>query len=181
MELKGSRTEANLLAAFAGESQARVKYSLYAAQARKEGYEQIGAIFDETSHNEREHAKLWLKYLHGGDLPATLRNLEDAAGGEHYEWTEMYQEFAKVAEEEGFAEIAATMRMVARIEKAHEERFRSFAKKLEQDAVFRCGEAIVWICRNCAHLHTGKEPPVQCPVCKHPRSFFEPAPPAYQN
>ncbi len=173
MELKGSRTEANLMAAYAGESQARTKYNLYAAMARKEGYEQIAAIFDETAANEKEHAKLWLRYLRDGDLGGTSRNLQDAAGGENFEWTEMYKEFAEVADQEGFREIAAVMRLVAEVEKAHEQRYRKLISNLEQDIVFQCGDEIVWLCRNCGYLHTGKQAPEQCPVCRHPRSFFE--------
>lgn len=179
MELKGSRTEANLMAAYAGESQARTKYNLYAAMARKEGYEQIAAIFDETAANEKEHAKLWLRYLRDGDLGGTSRNLQDAAGGENFEWTEMYKEFAEVADQEGFREIAAVMRLVAEVEKAHEQRYRKLIANLEQDIVFQCGDEIVWLCRNCGYLHTGKQAPEQCPVCRHPRSFFERKPENY--
>lgn len=173
MELKGSRTEANLLAAFAGESQARNKYTFYASKARKEGYEQIAAIFEETANNEKEHAKLWLKYLKGGDIPSTNANLEDAAAGEHYEWTDMYKEFAEVAEQEGFKEIAATMRMVATVEKSHEERYRKLIQNLKEDLVFKAGEETVWVCRNCGYVHISKEAPAVCPACKHPQAYFE--------
>ena len=173
MELKGSRTEANLLAAFAGESQARNKYTFYASKAKKEGYEQIAAIFEETANNEKEHAKLWFKYLKGGEVPATTANLEDAAAGEHYEWTDMYKGFADVAQEEGFTEIAATMRMIASVEKTHEERYRKLIQNLKEDIVFRADEEVVWVCRNCGYVHIGKNAPAICPACKHPQSYFE--------
>ncbi|HIS11573.1 MAG TPA: rubrerythrin family protein [Candidatus Onthocola stercoravium] len=173
MELKGSRTEANLMAAFAGESQARNKYTYYASKARKEGYEQIAAIFEETANNEKEHAKMWFKELHGGDIPTTAENLLDAAEGENYEWTDMYAEFAKVAHEEGFERIAFLFEGVAAIEKEHEERYRKLLKNVEDKLVFsKDGEAI-WICRNCGHIVVGKEAPKVCPVCSHPQSFFE--------
>ena len=173
MELKGSRTEANLMAAFAGESQARNKYTYYASKARKEGYEQIAAIFEETANNEKEHAKMWFKELHGGDIPTTAENLLDAAEGENYEWTDMYAEFAKVAHEEGFERIAFLFEGVAAIEKEHEERYRKLLKNVEDKLVFsKDGEAI-WICRNCGHIVVGKEAPKVCPVCAHPQSFFE--------
>ena len=173
MELKGSRTEANLMAAFAGESQARNKYTYYASKARKEGYEQIAAIFEETANNEKEHAKMWFKELHGGDIPTTAENLLDAAEGENYEWTDMYAEFAKVAHEEGFERIAFLFEGVAAIEKEHEERYRKLLKNVEDKLVFsKEGEAI-WICRNCGHVVVGKEAPAVCPVCAHPQSFFE--------
>ena len=173
MELKGSRTEANLMAAFAGESQARNKYTYYASKARKEGYEQIAAIFEETASNEKEHAKMWFKELHGGDIPTTAENLLDAAEGENYEWTDMYAEFAKVAHEEGFERIAFLFEGVAAIEKEHEERYRKLLKNVEDKLVFsKDGEAI-WICRNCGHVVVGKEAPKVCPVCAHPQSFFE--------
>ena len=173
MELKGSRTEANLMAAYAGESQARTKYNLYAAAARQEGYEQIAAIFDETADNEKEHAEIWLKHLKGGSLGGTAANLQDAAGGEHFEWSEMYREFADVAQQEGFQEIAATMRLVADIERSHELRYRKLISNLNENVVFHCQEETVWICRNCGHIHTATDAPAQCPVCKHPRSYFE--------
>ena len=173
MELKGSRTEANLMAAFAGESQARNKYTYYASQAKKDGYEQIAAIFEETANNEKEHAKMWFKELHGGDIPTTAENLLDAAEGENYEWTDMYAEFAKVAREEGFERIAFLFEGVAAIEKEHEERYRKLLKNVEDKLVFsKDGEAI-WICRNCGHVVVGKEAPKVCPVCAHPQSFFE--------
>ena len=173
MELKGSRTEANLLAAFAGESQARNKYTYYASQAKKDGYQQIAAIFEETANNEKEHAKLWFKLLHGGSVPATAENLKDAAAGENYEWTEMYAEFARVADEEGFGEIAETMRLIASVEKAHEERYRRLLQNLESDVVFRAGEKTVWVCRNCGYIHVGDSAPEVCPACKHPQAYFE--------
>lgn len=173
MEFKGSKTEANLQAAFAGESQAHTKYQYYASKAKKDGYEQIAALFEETSHNEKEHAKLWFKYLHGGDVPGTLENLNDAAAGENYEWTDMYDGFAKTAEEEGFTEIAERFRKVAAIEKQHEERYRKLIDNIETGKVFsRDGDAI-WVCRNCGHVVIGPEPPKVCPVCNHPQSFFE--------
>ena len=173
MELKGSKTEANLMAAFAGESQARNKYTYYASKARKEGYEQTAAIFEETANNEKEHAKMWFKELHGGDIPTTAENLLDAAEGENYEWTDMYAEFAKVAREEGFERIAFLFEGVAAIEKEHEERYRKLLKNVEDKLVFsKEGEAI-WICRNCGHVVIGKEAPKVCPVCAHPQSFFE--------
>ena len=173
MELKGSRTAANLMAAFAGGSQARNKYTYYASKARKDGYEQIAAIFEETANNEKEHAKMWFKELHGGDIPTTAENLLDAAEGENYEWTDMYAEFAKVAHEEGFERIAFLFEGVAAIEKEHEERYRKLLKNVEDKLVFsKEGEAI-WICRNCGHVVVGKEAPAVCPVCAHPQSFFE--------
>jgi rubrerythrin len=173
MEFKGSKTEANLQAAFAGESQAHTKYQYYASKAKKDGYEQIAALFEETSHNEKEHAKLWFKYLHGGEVPGTLDNLNDAAAGENYEWTDMYDGFAKAAEEEGFTEIAERFRKVAAIEKQHEERYRKLIDNIETGKVFsREGDAI-WVCRNCGHVVIGPKAPEVCPVCNHPQSFFE--------
>ena len=173
MELKGSKTEANLMAAFAGESQARNKYTYYASKAKKEGYEQIAAIFEETANNEKEHAKLWFKELHNGGVPTTAENLLDAAEGENYEWTDMYAEFAKVAREEGFDRIANLFEGVAAIEKEHEERYRKLLKNVEDKLVFsKEGEAI-WICRNCGHIVVGKEAPKVCPVCAHPQAYFE--------
>ena len=173
MELKGTKTEKNLLTAFAGESQARNKYTYFASTAKKEGYEQIAAIFEETANNEKEHAKMWCKELHGGDIPTTAENLLDAAEGENYEWTDMYAEFAKVAREEGFERIAFLFEGVAAIEKEHEERYRKLLKNVEDKLVFsKEGEAI-WICRNCGHVVIGKEAPKVCPVCAHPQSFFE--------
>ena len=173
MELKGSKTEANLMAAFAGESQARNKYSYYASKAKKDGYEQIAAIFEETANNEKEHAKMWFKELHGGEVPTTTDNLKDAADGENYEWTDMYQEFAKVAEEEGFKAIAAKFRMVAEIEKHHEERYRKLLNNIDDNLVFSKDGESIWICRNCGHIVIGKNAPEVCPVCAHPQSYFE--------
>ncbi len=172
-ELKGTRTEKNLQDAFAGESQAHVKYTYYASKAKKDGYEQIGAIFEETAINEKEHAKLWFKYLHDGEVPDTVTNLNDAAAGENYEWTDMYDRMAKEAEEEGFTQIAAKFRMVGAIEKRHEERYRKLVGNIEEGIVFsRDGERI-WKCRNCGHIVVGKNAPKVCPVCAHPQSFFE--------
>ena len=173
MELKGSKTEQNLLAAFAGESQARNKYTYFASKAKKDGYEQIAAIFEETANNEKEHAKMWFKELHGGAVPSTTDNLKDAADGENYEWTEMYDEFAKVADEEGFTTIAAKFRMVAAIEKEHEERYRKLLKNIDDALVFSKDEDCVWVCRNCGHVVIGKKAPEVCPVCAHPQSYFE--------
>lgn len=173
MELKGSKTEQNLMTAFAGESQARNKYTYYASKAKKDGYEQIAAIFEETANNEKEHAKLWFKQLHDGDVPDTLTNLKDAASGENYEWTEMYAEFAKVAREEGFNEIAFLFEQVAEIEKNHEERYLKLVGNIEADKVFHKDEDVIWICRNCGHIYRGKDALKVCPVCKHPESYME--------
>ena len=173
MELKGSQTEKNLMAAFAGESQARNKYTYYASKAKKEGYEQIAAIFEETAGNEKEHAKLWFKQLHNGEIPETLTNLKDAASGEHEEWTSMYKEFAEVAREEGFKEIAALFDGVAAIEKHHEERYMKLVDNIENNLVFEKGEEKVWICRNCGHVYKGKKALKVCPICKHPESYME--------
>ena len=173
MELKGSRTEANLMTAFAGESQARNKYTYYASKAKKEGYEQIAAIFEETANNEKEHAKMWFKELNGGEVPSTIDNLKSAADGENYEWTDMYEEFARVAEEEGFKAIAAKFRGVAAIEKEHEERYRKLLKNIDDEVVFSKEEDVIWICRNCGHVVIGKKAPKVCPVCNHPQSYFE--------
>ena len=173
MELKGSKTEQNLLQAFAGESQARNKYTYFASKAKKEGYEQIAAIFEETANNEKEHAKLWFKELHGGEVPSTIENLEAAANGENYEWTDMYEEFARVAEEEGFKAIAAKFRGVAAIEKEHEERYRKLLENVKGELVFSKEGEKVWICRNCGHVCIGKSAPKVCPVCAHPQSYFE--------
>ena len=173
MELKGSKTEANLLAAFAGESQARNKYTYFASKAKKDGYEQIAAIFEETANNEKEHAKMWYKELHGGAIPDTIANLNEAADGENYEWTDMYEEFAKVAEEEGFASIAKQFRGVAEIEKHHEERYRKLLKNINDELVFSNDGDTIWICRNCGHIHIGPKAPEVCPVCAHPKSYFE--------
>ena len=174
MELKGSKTEQNLMTAFAGESQARNKYTYYASKAKKEGYEQIAAIFEETANNEKEHAKMLFKELHGGEVPSTLENLKDAAAGENYEWTDMYAEFAKVAEEEGFKRIAFLFGEVAKIEKEHEERYRRLVANIEGETVFeKESEETMWICRNCGHVHFGKTAPKVCPVCAHPQAYFE--------
>ena len=173
MELKGSKTEQNLMTAFAGESQARNKYTYYASKAKKDGYEQIAAIFEETANNEKEHAKMWFKELHGGEVPTTTVNLLDAAEGENYEWTDMYAEFAKVAEEEGFTAIAAKFRMVGEIEKHHEERYRKLLQNVELKQVFEKSEVKIWECRNCGHIVVGTSAPDVCPVCAHPQSYFE--------
>ncbi len=171
--LKGSKTEANLLTAFAGESQARNKYTYFASQAKKDGYEQIADIFMETAENEKEHAKLWFKALNGGAIAGTADNLKAAAEGEHYEWTTMYADFAKVAKEEGFKEIAAAFEGVATIEKGHEERYLALLKNVENGLVFKKDKVSVWKCRNCGYVHVGEEAPKICPVCKHPQSYFE--------
>ncbi len=173
MELKGSKTEQNLMAAFAGESQARNKYTYYASKAKKDGFEQIADIFLETANNEKEHAKLWFKELHGGEVPSTLDNLKDAADGENYEWTDMYDEFAKTAKEEGFDRIAYLFEAVGKIEKEHEERYRRLINNIEEGLVFSKEGDRIWICRNCGHIVIGKEAPKVCPVCAHPQSFFE--------
>ena len=172
-ELKGTKTERNLQEAFAGESQARNKYTYYASKARKEGYEQIAALFEETAQNEKEHAKMWFKYLQGGAIKDTVENLKDAAAGENYEWTDMYDGFAKTAEEEGFTALANKFRAVAAIEKAHEERYRALLKNVETAQVFEKSEVKVWECRNCGHIVIGTKAPAACPVCAHPQSFFE--------
>ena len=170
MELKGSKTEANLKAAFAGESEARNKYTYFASVAKKEGYEQIAALFLETAENEKEHAKLHFKYLNGiGD---TKQNLADAAAGENYEWTDMYATFAKEAEEEGFKEIAIQFKMVAEIEKRHEERYRKLLSNVKTGEVFQKGSIVIWECSNCGHIHVGEKAPEICPVCKHPKAYF---------
>ena len=171
--LKGTRTEANLLAAFAGESQARNKYTYYASAARKEGYVQIAKFFEETAGNEKEHAKIWFKLLHDGAVPGTAENLKAAAAGERYEWTEMYAEFAKVAREEGFTRIAYLFEAVGKIEKEHEERYNKLLKNLEEGKVFARDGEYMWICSNCGHIHFGKEAPQVCPVCAHPQAYFE--------
>ena len=171
MELKGSKTEKNLMTAFAGESQARNKYTYFASVAKKEGYEQIAAIFEATANNEKEHAKMWFKEL--GELGNTAQNLLAAAEGENYEWTDMYDTFAKEAEEEGFTRIAAKFRMVAAIEKTHEERYRKLLNNVEMQQVFEKSEQVMWECRNCGHLMVGKKAPEVCPVCAHPKAYFE--------
>ncbi len=172
-ELKGSKTEKNLWEAFAGESQARNKYTYFASKAKKDGYEQIAAIFQETADNEKEHAKLWYKLLHGGEIPTTAENLKTAAEGENYEWTDMYDRMAKEAKEEGFNEIAALFEMVAKIEKEHEERYKKLLENVEGDLVFSRDGDVIWKCRNCGHIVIGKKAPEICPVCKHAKSFFE--------
>ena len=168
---KGTQTEKNLQAAFAGESQARNKYTYFASVAKKEGYEQISAIFLKTAENEKEHAKMWLKELKG--IGNTKENLQEAAGGENYEWTDMYEDFAKTAEKEGFAELAAKFRAVGEIEKHHEERYRALLKNVETAKVFEKSEVKVWECRNCGHITVGTSAPEVCPVCDHPQSYFE--------
>lgn len=172
MELKGSKTEANLWTAFSGESQARNKYTYYASKAKKDGYEQIAKIFEDTANNEKEHAKLWFKLLKNG-IGSTAENLEDAAAGENYEWTEMYAEFAKVADEEGFTDIARTFRGVAAIEKAHEERYKKLLANIKEGVVFSRDGDTVWECANCGHIHIGKKAPQVCPVCAHPQAYFK--------
>ena len=173
MELKGTRTEANLMAAFAGESQARNKYTYYASKAKKEGYEQIASIFEETANNEKEHAKMWFKLLHEGSVPDTVTNLKDAAAGENYEWTDMYEEFAKVAKEEGFTKIAYLFEEVGKIEKEHEERYLKLLENVEDGLVFSKDGDRIWKCRNCGHIHIGPKAPEVCPVCEHPKAYFE--------
>ena len=173
MELKGTKTEQNLMTAFAGESQARNKYTYFASVAKKEGYEQIAAIFQETADNEKEHAKMWFKLLNGGQLGDTAANLKAAAEGENYEWTDMYATFAKEAKEEGFDHIAFLFEEVAKIEKEHEERYMTLLGNVNDDMVFKKGEKTVWICRNCGYVYEGEEAPKVCPVCSHPQSYFE--------
>ena len=173
MELKGSKTEANLMAAFAGESQARNKYTYYASQAKKDGYVQIASIFEETAPNEKEHAKLWFKLLHGGSVPGTPENLADAAAGENYEWTDMYAGFAKEAREEGFDHIAFLFEEVAKIEKEHEERYRKLLANIEDGLVFSREGDMIWQCSNCGHIVIGKKAPEICPVCAHPQAYFQ--------
>ena len=173
MEFKGSRTEANLMAAFAGESQARNKYDYYASQAKKDGYVQIAAIFEETAKNEKEHAKMWFKLLHGGKVPTTTVNLNDAADGENFEWTDMYRKFAEEARAEGFEDIARQFEGVAAIEKEHEERYRKLLSNIEGGLVFSREGDMIWQCSNCGHIHIGKQAPEVCPVCNHPQSYFQ--------
>ena len=173
MELKGSKTEQNLMTAFAGESQARNKYNYFASKAKKEGYEQIAAIFEETANNEKEHAKIWFKLLNGGEIPTTIENLKTAAEGENYEWTDMYAEFAKTAKEEGFDHIAYLFEGVAKIEKEHEERYKKLLSNINDELVFSSEGDTIWICRNCGHIHIGKKAPNVCPICNHPQSYFE--------
>lgn len=172
-DLKGTKTEKNLMDAFAGESMARNKYTYFASKARKDGYEQIAAIFEETANNEKEHAKLWFKLLNGGEISGTMDNLRAAAEGENYEWTDMYAKMAEEADAEGFPEIARRFRGVAAIEKHHEERYRRLLQNIEEGIVFSREGDTVWICRNCGHLHFGKKAPGVCPVCQHKQSFFE--------
>lgn len=172
-EFKGSKTEQNLRAAFAGESEARNKYTFFASKARKDGYEQIAALFEETAGNEKEHAKMWFKLLEGGEVKNTEENLEAAANGENYEWTDMYPRMAKEAEEEGFTEIAEKFRQVGEIEKHHEERYKKLLKNIKDKVVFSKDGDSVWVCRNCGHVVVGKYAPDVCPVCGHPQSFFE--------
>lgn len=173
MELKGSKTEKNLQTAFAGESQARNKYTYYASKAKKEGFVQIAKIFEETANNEKEHAKLWFKFLHDGNVPETAANLLDAAQGENYEWTDMYAGFAKTAKEEGFEKLAYLFEAVAKIEKTHEERYRKLLKNVETQEVFKKAGIVVWECSNCGHLHIGETAPEICPVCTHPKAYFQ--------
>lgn len=173
MDLKGSQTEKNLQTAFAGESQAHTKYQYYASQAKKDGYVQIQNIFLETAKNEKEHAKLWFKALHDGTMPDTMANLADAADGEHFEWTDMYAEFAETARKEGFADLAQLFDGVAGVEKEHEERYRKLIARIEGGEVFQRDGVYAWKCNNCGHIHIGKEAPQVCPVCNHPREYFE--------
>ena len=173
MELKGSKTEQNLLAAFAGEAQAHTKYQYYASKAKKDGFVQIGELFEETARNEKEHAKIWFKLLHDGAVPETTRNLSDAAAGENYEWTDMYAGFAKTAKEEGFDRIAYLFEAVGKIEKEHEERYRRLLANIEEGIVFSRDGDCVWQCSNCGHIMVGKQAPGMCPVCAHPQSYFQ--------
>ena len=171
-DLKGTKTEKNLWTAFAGESQARNKYTYYASQAKKEGFVQIAKIFEETANNEKEHAKIWFKALHGDKIPETITNLEDAANGENYEWTDMYATFAKEAKEEGFDTLAALFEMVGRIEREHEERYRTLLDAVKNNTVFEKSEKVIWECSNCGHVHEGGNPPLLCAVGKHPQAYF---------
>ena len=173
MELKGSKTEQNLQTAFAGESQAHTKYLYFASKAKKDGYVQIANIFEETAKNEKEHAKIWFKLLHDGEIPDTPANLEAAASGENFEWTDMYAEFAKTAKEEGFAQIAFLFEKVGAIEKTHEERYRKLLANIKGDAVFSKEGDTIWECSNCGHIVIGKKAPELCPVCKHPKAHFQ--------
>ncbi len=171
--LKGTQTEKNLQIAFAGESQARNKYTYFASKAKKEGYEQIAAIFEETAAQEKEHAKMWFKFLEGGAIRSTAENLKAAAEGENYEWTDMYAQMARVAREEGFNEIAAKMELVAAVEKGHEERYRKLLENVEGELVFSRDGDCIWQCRNCGHIHVGPKAPQKCPTCDHPQAFFQ--------
>lgn len=173
MLLKGSQTEKNLMTAFANESEARNKYSFYSSQAKKDGYEQIAAIFDETSQNEKEHAKMWFKELHGGSVPNTVNNLIDAANGEHHEWTEMYKGYSEIAKEEGFEKLAKLFEEVAGIERHHEERFLKLLGNIENNLVFSRGEEVIWVCKNCGYVYSGKDALELCPVCDHEQAFME--------
>ena len=173
MDLKGTKTEKNLMEAFAGESQARNKYTYFASKAKKEGYEQIAAIFQETADNEKEHAKMWFKLLNGGDIPTTAENLKAAANGENFEWTDMYERMAKEAKEEGFDRIAYLFEAVGKIEKEHEERYRKLLENVKDGKVFEAGEVKIWKCRNCGHIVVGTKAPEVCPVCSHPKAYFE--------
>ena len=172
MNLKGTKTEKNLQTAFAGESQARNKYTYYASQAKKEGFVQISKIFEETANNEKEHAKIWFKYLNDGKIPETIKNLEDAANGENYEWTDMYATFAKEAKEEGFDELSKLFELVAQIEKAHEKRYRKLLENINKGKVFEKESEQVWECSNCGHRYKGLKAPGICPVCNHPQAYF---------
>ena len=171
MNLQGTKTEANLLAAFAGESQARNKYTYYASKAKKDGFVQVSELFTETANNEKEHAEIWFKLLHGG-MPDTMANLTDAAGGEHFEWTDMYATFEKEARDEGFTDIAELFKGVGKIEKDHEERFLALKNNIEKETAFEKDHEIAWVCLNCGHVHYGKKAPQLCPICEHPRSYF---------
>ena len=173
MNLKGTKTEKNLMEAFAGESMARNKYTYYASKAKKDGFVQIASIFEETAANEKEHAKIWFKYLHDGAVPGTVDNLKDAANGENYEWTDMYDRMAREAEEEGFKEIAAKFRMVGKIEKEHEERYRKLLANIQEGLVFSRDGDVIWQCSNCGHIVIGKKAPKICPVCDHEQSYFQ--------
>ena len=173
MELKGSKTEKNLMQAFAGESEARNKYTYYASKAKKDGYEQIAEIFEDTAKNEKEHAEIWFKLLHNGEIPSTEENLKDAAEGENYEWTDMYDGFAKTAEEEGFTKIAYLFKEVGKIEKEHEARYKKLLENIENGLVFSRDGDKIWKCRNCGHIVIGKSAPQICPVCEHAQSYFE--------
>ena len=178
-ELKGTKTEANLMAAFAGESQARNKYTYYSSQAKKDGYIQIAEIFEETANNEKEHAKIWFKLLRGGSMPGTAENLSDAAGGENFEWTDMYARMAAEAKEEGFDDISVLFAEVAKIEKEHEKRYLALLDNIRENRVFVRDGKVFWQCANCGHIHEGLEAPEVCPVCKHPRSYFQIKPENY--
>ena len=173
MDLKGTKTEKNLKEAFAGESQARNKYTFFASQAKKDGYEQIAEIFQETAENEKAHAKMWYKLLNGGKISSTAENLKEAANGENYEWTDMYEKMAKEAREEGFDHIAYLFEEVGKIEKEHEQRFKDLLDKVEDGTVFEAGEVKIWKCRNCGHIVVGTKAPEVCPVCVHPKAYFE--------